>query len=1448
MFRKGGIRYYALSSIIILMFILGVAALAQAATRYVDSSCTNDGDGTVSACAASAGGVGARKTIQAAINAAAASGDTISVAPGTYVETINYSNKNINVKSSGNALNTIIDGNQNGSVVFFGDNEGPGAILDGFTVRNGSTPDGGGGLHFNKESEATIKNCIIRDNYAQFGGGIFLKHGINPRVPTITDCLIVSNASNQDGGGIFTDSKTNPVFTRCTIRNNDGGSDRDGGGIYTNGDSTPSFIDCEITSNTTTRYGGGVFTNGKTEPRFERCIIRNNLGEKNGGGAYASGQSSPLFRNCLIDSNDTTSTGNNFGDGGGFHCNNFSAARIVNCTIVNNYAYNRGGGLYAKAELNTKVVNCVFWDNLAVIGIDSIQIKKDGGILSVDYSDIQGGDPYNPGNQYPGINNIKVNPLFVGSGNYHITAGSPCVDSGTSDTVGYPDLPFDDYDKELRPAGLSHDMGYDEAYCSEGWFYQDSDGDGYGNPAINRCGYAAGYVTNNLDCNDSNWNIKPGATEICNGYDDNCNGQVDEGCPPCIPTWFYRDSDGDGYGDINYPVSSCSAPIGYVANDDDCNDNNSAIKPGATEECDGIDNNCNGIIDTDGGCVPLASCPVWVGAAGCSDAGTGTESTPFCTIQTAIDKVFNGCTVIVKNGTYAERINFNGKAITVRSQNGAAVTTIDGSLGGSVVTFNHMESASSVLKGFTIRNGSSNNGGGIYLHWASPVITECSIRSNNATANGAGIYGENISSPTISRCVIAQNAATDNGGGLYFRDSTSIPSVSNCVITSNSAKYGGGVSYNNGSLGTGMDLKHCTVRGNTATTGGAGGGISSTLWSKINVYNSIVYGNSAPTYPQIYTSTSVVAVNYSDVQGSYSGTGNIDADPLFQAGSSYRLTGTSPCKDTASSVGALNEDIEGDARPSCLGYDMGADEYVVTGVEICNNLFDDDCDGLIDGADPDCVSCTPSTEICDGLDNDCDGQIDEGLSQTWYLDNDGDNYGDGMALPVTQCSQPVGNYKTGIPNTDCDDGNAAINPMATESCDGLDNDCDGQVDEGLISNWYMDADNDNYGAMTGPVTQCSSPGAGYKRNISNADCNDGNPAVNPGAAEVCDGIDNDCDMQIDENLSVTWYLDADNDNYGNMLTPPVNQCSSPGVGYRSSGVIFNNDCNDAVAAINPGAAEVCDSIDNNCNGETDEGLSQTWYLDNDGDNYGDAMTPPVIQCSQPVGNYKTGIPNTDCNDGNAAINPGAAEICDGIDNNCDGLIDEAGGPIWYLDNDSDNYGDKLTTPVTQCSSPGAKYKTGIPNTDCNDANITINPGAAEVCGNAVDENCDGLAPACGGNTNPTVTISSPNGTEAWSTGAHNITWTATDAEQTSLTAAISYGGPSSGTIATGLACTSGISATYSWDTTSVPAGDGNYWIQVTVSDGAGGSGLATKSVYIDRVHSNEPSATLTIDP
>jgi hypothetical protein len=315
---------------------------------------------------------------------------------------------------------------------------------------------------------------------------------------------------------------------------------------------------------------------------------------------------------------------------------------------------------------------------------------------------------------------------------------------------------------------------------------------------------------------------------------------------------------------------------------------------------------------------------------------------------------------------------------------------------------------------------------------------------------------------------------------------------------------------------------------------------------------------------------------------------------------------------------------------------------------------------------------------------------------------------------------------------DCNDYNAAIFPGATEICDGIDNDCDGSFDNNLtITTYYVDFDSDGYGSDVAPIDTCllAAP-VGYATN--GLDCDDTNAAIHPGALETCDDLDNDCNGMADDGLPVyTFYPDGDGDGFGGTSTPLSTCFSALPQGYADN----NLDCDDANAAINPAAVEMCDTIDNNCNGIADEGLPLfTYYLDQDGDQFGstDAI---VTTCAGLLPGFADN--SEDCNDLDASVYPGAPELCDDVDNNCDNVADE-GLPIftYYSDGDGDGFGNPSIS-FASCLFP-TPISFVLNGLDCDDDNPEVNPGIAEIYGDGIDNDCNGVIDSVSSTRNPAL--------------------------------------------------------------------------------------------------------------
>jgi MYXO-CTERM domain-containing protein len=436
------------------------------------------------------------------------------------------------------------------------------------------------------------------------------------------------------------------------------------------------------------------------------------------------------------------------------------------------------------------------------------------------------------------------------------------------------------------------------------------------------------------------------------------------------------------------------------------------------------------------------------------------------------------------------------------------------------------------------------------------------------------------------------------------------------------------------------------------------------------------------------------------------------------------LTDSYDCDDTDGTVypGAPEIVVDGidqdcDGGDACYA-DLDGDGFRdMTGATVLS--VDADCDDAGEATTgmpaTDCddsdASVYPGTfePVADGVDQDCDGM------ERCYTDSDGDGHAEASGTTTTSTAldcTDAGAASLGSPVDDCDDTDASVHPGATEGiADGTDQDCDG------TELCYMDADSDGARSPDGATVSSEDvecDGAGEAGGAASIDCDDSDGSVHPAATETpADGVDSNCDG------AELCYTDYDGDGYrpdeytevpGDLL------CTGEGmVGASAPG----GDCDDTDGTINPDGEEVpADGIDGDCNG------TEQCYTDADGDGFrptdGGLVEAEDFDCTS-AGAASADAPATDCDDTRSDVHPDADETAgDEIDLDCNGR------ELCYEDSDGDGY---RTTNIVEsldedCTDAG-EASVDVPLVDCDDTRAGVNPGAEEIAGDGVDQDCDG---------------------------------------------------------------------------------------------------------------------------
>ncbi|AQT67834.1 hypothetical protein STSP2_00985 [Anaerohalosphaera lusitana] len=692
------------------------------------------------------------------------------------------------------------------------------------------------------------------------------------------DGFTIINATNnaiQINGGW--DGSTSPTIKNCVFKNNSAYL----GAAISCIDTASLITDCTFTNNSAA-LGAAISVGGFVNPTIENCVITDNTASESGGAIYCDPHLSPTINNCLLANNSAAQKG------GAIFCDYGANAIITNCTIAHNSAgFNGGGGIYCystySAATTPTVTNCTIAYNT------NYGIYEDGQnadptvtfchFYSNTVADFRDYDTWQFStaaeinmNISNASDNIDGDPLFVTGplSDYYLSqtasgqpSQSPCVDAGS-------DLA---YNLSLDALTTRTDGVHDTATVDIGYHHPEAPASLYS--------LTASVTGSNGSISPESGSYAPGTT-------------VDLTASPAPG---YRVSQWSGTDDDTLKTNT-----NQVTMDADRS---------VTVEFEAVPTTL--YVDDDGPGQPSED---------------GTQTYPFDTIQEALDLIPTDGTVIVMDGTYTgtgnNLINFNGKALTLKSLNGPANCTIDCQSGALAFRFENNETNTSLIDGFTITRGYAFEGAAINLSYASPTITNCIItdshaygsntgggairclasspvidnctfKNNSAYHFGGAIQAALNSSPTITDCAFIANSADNAGGAIYA--SLSDPQIKNCRFTANDTANVGGAIYASESP---FGMTNCTVNYNT--TANTVGGIacydcSPSITNSIFTHNvgTAIYENHsasdpAVTYCLFYDNpdgdyydndTSATCTGATDINALPHASNNIDGDPLY---------------------------------------------------------------------------------------------------------------------------------------------------------------------------------------------------------------------------------------------------------------------------------------------------------------------------------------------------------------------------------------------------------------------------------------------------------------------------------------------------------------------------------------------------------------------------------------
>jgi len=806
----------------------------------------------------------------------------------------------------------------------------------------------------------------------------------------------------------------------------------------------------------------------------------------------------------------------------------------------------------------------------------------------------------------------------------------------------------------------------------------------------------AGYVVDNTDCNDANAAVHPGAIDVCNGVDDDCNAAT-------------ADGSGESWIDQSTAcgVGVCASTGNYVCQAGLKTNTCKEGTPAASDlTCNGLDDDCNGKIDDE-----YVSLPTTCGVGAC--AATGIKTCVAGAEQ-------NSCT---QGSSTGSDDNCNG---------------IDENCNG-VPDDNYVSTSTSCGVGACASSGQLICSNGATQDTCTPGISkpevwnglddDCNGKIDDGIANpdcaatlfkdgwaNCAVSGNNYGDIGLSCCRVAWDGVNKPCTELN-RDATFTVGTDGLLTTKIVIDHLDGIA----DTGDGFEVKD----GDTVLCSYVGTLPGTEIWKTLTCDVNLIGVKTLTIHP---TATSPwtqcdtygqVAINSITFE-----TAPAPTDVDFKIGDTCPATWGVPAIPGGTYGGKPYTDFCLVWEPTCAaGTESASVNMEFSGVpnelitiEHLDGMSDKDSfDVLVDNVKaghytdsglsiedwvttsfP--VTVTPgihtvTLKATDSAWSSCNdwGQIAidsikvEGACNliASYRDSDGDGYGNNVVSSLA-CTVPAGYV---VDNTDCNDANAAVHPGAKDVCNGVDDDCTAATADGSAESWYNQATTCGLGVCAATGNYVCQLG------VKTDTCVVGAPT---GTDNNCNGVDENCDGTADN-----AYVPA-------STTCGTGACAATGTTSCVSGSV-QDTCK-------PGSptAETCNGLDDDCNGVVDDGL-----------------TAPTQSCSVGVGAcMNTGTQIKTCNRVNGWSNWGACsaiagtpgiETCNGIDDDCNSVIDNGVKTTFYRDADSDGYGNP-TVKIQACSAPSGYVAS---KTDCNDANAAIHPGAAEVC-NGIDDNCNGL--------------------------------------------------------------------------------------------------------------------------